>query len=203
MPSLRPSAVTIVSVSGTEASGAPWNTGAEAPASQALRSASVPVSTSVPVPEPLTATPAPLVALSVPLDTASSVRSRSVPASGSLIDRPVSAVGVSSAIVSVAGVWLTGTSFTAATLIVSVFGVASMLLPPSAVPPSSCTWNVKLATPAPWASAGGVQVSRPSATSLATTKSPALTRLPFQRSVPCPGNVVIVTRSKVWPSASL
>jgi hypothetical protein len=39
----------------------------------------------------------------------------------------------------------TGASFTAVTSTVIVFGVGSRLAPPPAVPPLSCTWNVKLA----------------------------------------------------------
>ena len=38
-----------------------------------------------------------------------------------------------------------GASFTAVTLTVIVFGVGSRSTPPLAVPPSSCTWNVKVA----------------------------------------------------------
>ncbi len=38
-----------------------------------------------------------------------------------------------------------GASLTAATSMVMVFGVGSRSTPPLAVPPSSCTWKVKLA----------------------------------------------------------
>jgi hypothetical protein len=37
----------------------------------------------------------------------------------------------------------TGTSFTAVTLSVMVLALASVLMPPLAVPPLSVTWNVK------------------------------------------------------------
>ena len=43
------------------------------------------------------------------------------------------------------GTPLTGASFTAVTFTVIVLGVVSRSTPPSAVPPVSCTWNVKLA----------------------------------------------------------
>src|SRR5438477_187330 len=40
---------------------------------------------------------------------------------------------------------VTGASLTGVTLIVIAFGVGSKLMPLLAVPPSSCTWKVKLA----------------------------------------------------------
>jgi len=46
---------------------------------------------------------------------------------------------------SASGVATVGASLTGVTSKLSVFGVGSVSLPPLAVPPSSCTWNVKLA----------------------------------------------------------
>ncbi len=49
-----------------------------------------------------------------------------------------------------------GASLAAVTSKVIVFAVGSVSTPPLAVPPPSLTWKVKLATPEPFWSAGGV-----------------------------------------------
>ena len=54
-----------------------------------------------------------------------------------------------------------GASLTDVTLTVIVLGVGSRSTPPLAVPPSSCTWKVKLAYAVPLALAAGVNISRP------------------------------------------
>ena len=68
------------------------------------------------------------------------------PASTSETWSPVTARSVSSATVSgPTRVVFTGASLTAVTLTVIVFALWSRSTPPLAVPPSSCTWKVKLA----------------------------------------------------------
>ena len=53
-----------------------------------------------------------------------------------------------------------GVSFTAVTLIVIVFALASRFTPPLAVPPSSSTWNVNVAYGLPFAFAAGLKTNR-------------------------------------------
>ena len=76
---------------------------------------------------------------------------------------------------------------------VIVLADGSRSTPLLAVPPSSCTWKVKAAYPAPLALAAGVNTSLPPAMSTAVTKSPALTRTPLLVRPPAPGSVVILT----------
>ncbi len=82
--------------------------------------ASVPESTIVPVPEPVTVTLPPEVAAITPVGTASVTVIVPLPASTSEIDRPVSAIPVSSLVAQPeAGRLLTGASLTAVTLTVT------------------------------------------------------------------------------------
>ena len=55
-------------------------------------------------------------------------------------------------------IWPLGASLTEATLIVIRLAVGSRSTPPLAVPPSSCTWKVKLAYGVPLALAAPVKV---------------------------------------------
>ncbi len=99
------------------------------------------------------------VTISPPVSTVAP--SRSVPAPGAVVIttawkaspsagslKPKSASWktwpVSSAVTTVLSAPL-GASFTAVTSIVRVFAVGSVSTPPFAVPPSSCTWKLKLA----------------------------------------------------------
>jgi len=89
----------------------------------------------------------------------------------------------------------TGMSFTLVTSTVITLALASMSTPPLAVPPSSATWNVKLAYPAPLASATGVNCSFPAVMSATDTSSPAPTAALSSVRLPTDGSVVIFTRS--------
>src|SRR5438046_2307657 len=77
-----------------------------------------------------------------------------------------------------------GASFTPVTLIVIVLGDWSRSTPPLPVPPSSCTWNVKLASADPVALAAGVNASWPALMSATVTNWPAVTAMPLLVSVP-------------------
>src|SRR5438552_1650065 len=109
--------------------------------------------------------------------------------------------GVSSNVVTVVGV-PTGASLTAVTLTVSKRGVGSRSTPSFAVPPSSCTWNVRFAYGVPLASAAGVNFSRPASMSPTLTNCPAATAAPWTLSVPVPGSVVIFTAWKALGGVS-
>src|SRR5436190_305123 len=77
-----------------------------------------------------------------------------------------------------------GASFTLVTLIVIVLADWSVLTPPLAVPPSSWTWNVKLASAAPLAWSAGVNTSRPALMLATETDWPAVSATPLLVSVP-------------------
>src|SRR5438876_110009 len=109
--------------------------------------------------------------------------------------------GVSSNVVTVVGV-PTGASLTAVTLTVSKRGVGSRSTPSFAVPPSSCTWNVRFAYGVPLASAAGANTSRPASRSPTLTNWPATTAAPRTLSVPVPGSVVIFTAWKALGGVS-
>ena len=98
VPVLPPSSVVMVKVTAPLASGAGVNTGAEAPRN-VLMLANVPVSVSVPVLEPLTITPPPLTAVSLPEPTSSVTVIEPAAASTSDTDRPVRVTAVSSLVV--------------------------------------------------------------------------------------------------------
>ena len=87
----------------------------------------------------------------------------------------------------------TGASLTDITFTVRERGVGSRSTPPLAVPPSSCTWNVKLAYGVPLASAAGLNTSRPASIAPTVTNCPAVIAVPLSVSVPAPGSVVIRT----------
>src|SRR2546428_13840746 len=89
-----------------------------------------------------------------------------------------------------------GASLTDVTSMVIVLGLWSRSTPLLAVPPSSCTWKVKLAYEAPLASAAGVKTSLPAAISAALTNCPADTATPSLVSVPADGSVVIFTAKR-------
>ena len=76
----------------------------------------VPVSTIEPVPLPVTLTPVPLAAVSVPVGTLRVTLTAPAAASTSLMLRPARVTLVSSAVVNVAGRVLTGASLTALTM---------------------------------------------------------------------------------------
>src|SRR3989441_163909 len=109
--------------------------------------------------------------------------------------------GVSSSVVTVFGV-PTGASLTGVTFTVSGRGVGSRSTPPFAVPPLSCTWNVKLAYARPLASAAGVNTSPFASRSPTLTNCPAATAVPLSLSVPAPGSVVTSTASKALAGLS-
>ena len=97
----------------------------------------------------------------------------------------------------------TGASFTGVTLNVIVFAVASVSAPPKAVPPSSWTWKVKLASLLPLALAVGVNTSLPALISSMLMKLPAAKLLPFSVSTPPDGSVVILTEMNESAGTSL
>ncbi len=97
---------------------------------------------------------------------------------------------------------MTGPSFTGVTSIVNVSAVGSRFSPPSAVPPSSSTWKVKLVYGAPLAFGAGVKVSLPAVISVTVTSCPAETIAPSSFSVPCPARVVTCTRLKLFAGLS-
>src|SRR5258705_9189449 len=75
----------------------------------------------------------------------------------------------------------------AMTLTVIVLGVGSRSTPPLAVPPLSCTWNVKLAYPAPFAFAAGVNESLPATISATDTTRPGTIDVPANANLPAAG----------------
>src|SRR6476646_6894843 len=75
------------------------------------------------------------------------------------------------------------------TLIVIVFGDGSRFTPPPAVPPSSCTWKVKLAYGDPLALLAGVNLSRPPVISARLMNWLAVTATPLSVRVPTAGSV--------------
>src|SRR5947209_8244868 len=89
-------------------------------------------------------------------------------------------------------------------LIVIVLADWSVLTPPLARPPSSLTWNVKLASAAPLAFAAGVNTSRPALMSATVMNWPAVTATPLLVSVPDPtvGIVVISPAKSVFAGLS-
>ena len=96
-----------------------------------------------------------------------------------------------------------GASLTVVTSTVIVLGVGSRSTPPLAVPPLSCTWNVKLAYAVPLALAAGVNVSSPEAMSATRMNCPGVTATPLSVSVPDVGSVVILTARKTSAGVSL
>ena len=96
-----------------------------------------------------------------------------------------------------------GASFTAVTFIVSVLALGPRSMPPLAVPPSSCTWNVKLAYPAPLALAAGLNLKRPALMSATVIVCPALTVTPLLASPPAPGSVLMRTAPRPLAGLSL
>src|SRR3984893_15423584 len=98
-----------------------------------------------------------------------------------------------------------GASFTEVTLMVMVFGDWSRLTPPLAVPPSSCTWKVKLASTAPLALLAGVNFRSPALMSAMLMNCPAVTATPPSVSVAEAevGIVVISTAAKLLAGLSL
>src|SRR5215204_4387251 len=97
------------------------------------------------------------------------------------------------------GTVFTGPSFTSLTLIVIVFGVGSRSVPP----PLSCTWKVKDVYGLPLPLAAGVNFKSPPVILATGIKSPAFTATLLLVNVPRPGNVVILTASRVFGGASL
>ena len=95
-----------------------------------------------------------------------------------------------------------GASLTVVTLKMIVFGVGSRSTPPLAVPPSSCTRKVKLASPAPYVLAPGAQTSLPDVMSASVTTWPAVTAAPLSRSDPPAGSVVILIASRALAGVS-
>src|SRR5919204_521255 len=95
-----------------------------------------------------------------------------------------------------------GASFTDVTSIVIVFADGSRSTPLYDVPPSSCTWKVKLAYGEPLAFAAGENFSFPPAMSATETKSPPETAMPLSVSVPCVANVVILTAARALAGES-
>src|SRR5439155_271192 len=91
-----------------------------------------------------------------------------------------------------------GGSFTPVTLIVIVLDDWSRSTPPLPVPPSSCTWNVKLASGEPLALAAGVNTSLPAVIDPTLIHRQSLHATPSSASVPDPahGSVVIFTASR-------
>ncbi len=113
----------------------------------AIVAVKVMVASPVPVPT-LKARPSVLARVSVPLVavrvTWSETASRSLTAMA-LPPAVEKTSGVFSLVACGPGTVLAGSSFTAVTSIVIVFGVGSRFTPPLAVPPVSWTWKVKLA----------------------------------------------------------
>src|ERR1700686_3936413 len=96
------------------------------------------------------------------------------------------------------GAWFTGVA-----LKVIVLGVGSRFTPPLAVPPSSCTWNVKLAYAVPLAFAAGGNLSLPLVISASVTNWPVVTAMPLSVSVPAAGSVLIFTAKRLLAGVSL
>ena len=100
------------------------------------------------------------------------------------------------------GTAIVGASLTALRLTVSVLAEAARSMPPLAVPPPSCTWNVKLAYPAPLALACGVNTSRPALMSATVTVCPTPTATPLFVRLPVPGSVPIRTAIRLLAGLS-
>ena len=98
--------------------------------------------------------------------------------------------GVSSRVVRVLLVPIGGSS-TCGTSKVIVFGVGSVSIPPSAVPPSSFTWKVKFVYPTPYSSGAGVKVRL--GISASAISCPADIATPESSRIPSAGKVVIMT----------
>ena len=140
-PVLPPSLVSIVSVADEvdEKVGAVAN-------KNALMLATVPLNTSEPVPLPVTVTPPPEVAASVPVVTLKVVLMMpTAPASTSATDRPANTTGALLLPLNVAGKVLTGASLTAAIVIVRVS--TSVLMPPVPMLPPSLVVMVNTTSP--------------------------------------------------------
>src|SRR3954462_11849873 len=86
-----------------------------------------------------------------------------------------------------------GASFTDVTFTRSVFADGSVSTPPSAVPPSSRTWNVQDAYGAPLAFASGVNTSLCAPMSATDTKSPTTNGVPSAASEPAAGSDATTT----------
>ena len=101
-----------------------------------------------------------------------------------------------------------GASFTLVTLTTIVLGDGSRSMPPLAVPPSSCTWKVKLASGVPLALAAPRYVSRPASISAFADKLAGADRArvgtaDVMVSVPTSGSVVMRTASQAVIGESL
>ncbi len=119
--------------------------GAEAPPRSALMLASVPERTSDPVPDPVTVTPPPEAAVSVPDPTLSVTDMVPLAASMSAMARPESWTPVSSLVVNVAGSVLTGASLTGVMVMLRVS--ISVSVPPEPVLPPSLVVMVRTTVP--------------------------------------------------------
>ncbi|MNF72001.1 hypothetical protein D3C84_539620 [compost metagenome] len=106
-------------------------------AMKALMSATVPVRVRLPVPEPPTLTPPPLVAARVPLATLKVAVTLPLPASTSAKLMPVRAAGTSSVTAMETGAVMLGASFTASTPTVAAMLTLVLSTPPLLVPPLS------------------------------------------------------------------
>ena len=98
---------------------------------------------------------------------------------------------------------ITAVSFTAVTLKVMVFGLASRSTPPLVVPPLSCTANWKLALATPLALSAGVNTSLFAVMSATATDWSAVTSTLLSLSAPLLGSWVILTASSVFAGVSL
>src|SRR5436190_2220983 len=115
----------------------------------------------------------------------------------------VNGYGVSSRIAMVFEVPL-GASLTGVAFTVSVLGVGSRSMPPLAVPPSSWTWKVKVASGEPLAFGAGVNLSLPAVRSARGMDCPAAIGTPVLLvRLPAVGNVVIFTARNVWGGVEL
>ena len=65
------------------------------------------------------------------------------------------------------------------------------------MPPSSCTWKVKLAYGVPFSFASGKNFSKPALMSVTETNCPAMTSTPFSFNLPSVARVVIFTARKL------
>jgi hypothetical protein len=95
-----------------------------------------------------------------------------------------------------------GASLSAVTLMVIVAAEASRSTPAFAVPPSSRTWKLQLAYPAPLTFRAGVNTRLPAAMSAALTNCPALTPDPASVRLPATGSVDIFTAASAFAAAS-
>ena len=144
-PVLPPSLVVIVNVTAPLALLAGTKVGAEPPPRNVLILASVPERVSVPVPDPLTVTPPPVVAVRLPPETPSVTVMVPAAASTSAMERPLNCTLVSSFVLKLAGSVFTGASFTAFTVIVRVS--TSVSVPPVPVLPPSLVVIVNVTDP--------------------------------------------------------